>query len=221
MAVMTPTQFATAQPSPEPAEPSVTPTAPPTNVPAAEPTDGPAEETATPVISAPESWLTYVNDVYGYEFRYPEGAMITEAPKDAFTVPAEEADEGVTIDEAYAKWTGKICVKLEYEFVYIIISAPANEGFGYVTCGRTGMAYEGPDREDSLVIDGKPLIAKGFEEQGPGDTLNFHDETLVVVLDDGTRIEYGSTPSVTATYDDYLKLKPELLTIVQSYHTTA
>jgi len=163
-------------------------------------------------------WLTYTNDVYGYEFRYPSGAEVAETPIGGFRLPAEEYEAGVTFEDAYDLHTGKVCVTVSYEFGYINISAPPNEGFRYVICGRTGRAYEGPDREDSLLIDGTTYTAGGFEEQGPGETLNYHNETLILTLDDGTRIEYGAGPSETATFEDYLLIRDDLLRIVQSYH---
>jgi len=42
----------------------------------------------------------------------------------------------------------------------------------------------------------------------------------VVVLLDGTRIEYGAAPHETATFEDYLKTTKEvLLQILASYQT--
>lgn len=162
-------------------------------------------------------WLTYTNDVYMYEFRYPPGAEITEAPLEAFGLPTEEFEAGVTFEDVYDLYTGKICVTVSYELGYVNISAPPNEGFRYVICGRTSRAYEGPDREEALLIDGGTYTASGFEEQGPGETLNYHNETLALTLEDGTRIEYGAAPSDTATFEDYLLIRDDLLKMVQSY----
>lgn len=173
------------------------------------------------VVPSPEDeyagWLTYTNDVYGYEFRYPPGAEITEAPLEAFALPTEEFEAGVTFEEVYDLYTGKICVTVSHELGYVNISSPPNEGFRYVICGRTGRAYEGPDREETLLIDGGTYTARGFEEQGPGETLDYHNETLVVSLGDGTRIEYGAGPSEDAAFEDYLLIRHDLLRIVQSY----
>ena len=58
----------------------------------------------------------------------------------------------------------------------------------------------------------------GYEEIGPGETLAYHNETLVVTLADGTRIEYGAAPDGAATYEDYLETTRDvLLRIVSSY----
>jgi len=164
----------------------------PTATAMAEPT---AQPSATSAADGYEGWLTYTNDTYRYEFRYPQGATVSQSD------------------------AGNICVGVKYELGYVYISAPANAGFSQTQCGRTGMGYEGVEKEEALVIDGKSYTAKGFEEKGPGETLNFHDETLVVTLDDGTRIEYGARPDEAATFADYLEFKPQLLKIVQSYRS--
>ena len=179
----------------------------------AEPTVGPSPEGEDEYAG----WLTYTNDVYGYEFRYPPGAEITEATQGHFSLPTEEFEAGVTFEEVYDRYTGKVCVTVRYELGYINISAPPNESFRYVICGRTSRAYEGPDREETLLIDGGTYTAGGFEEQGPGETLNYHNEMLVVYLEDGTMIGYGAGSSDTATFEDYLLIRDVLLTIVQSY----
>lgn len=162
-------------------------------------------------------WLTYTNDIYSYQFKYPPEASIEEVTKEAFSLSPDEVAAGITFEEKFAEYTGKICLTIAYDLGYIQISAPENEGFAHVICGRTGRAYEGPDRSENLTIDGNAYTAEGFEEQGPGETLNFHNETLVVTLDDGTRIEYGSRPDETATFADYQAMRSQLLQIVESY----
>lgn len=205
-----PSSTATAEASPTAGElPTPEPTA------AAEPT--PTVEPTPEVVDEHPGWLTYTNDIYGYEFRYPPGATVAEAEEVAFSISPDEAADGVTIHDVYETYTGKICVQVDYDLGYVTISAPANEGFRYVICGRTGRAYEGPDREETLIIDGTTYTAQGFEEQGPGDTLPFHNEMLTVQLADGTRIEYGPKPVETATFADYLAMRDDLLGIAQSY----
>jgi len=176
-----------------------------------------AQPSATSEADEYEGWLTYKNDKYQYEFRYPDGATVSQAGVEAFGLSEEEWKEGVTPEEKFEKYTGDICVGITYELGYAYISAPVNAGFAHAQCGRTGMGYEGVEKEEALVIDGKSYTAKGFEEKGPGETLNFHNETLVVTLDDGTRIEYGARPDEAATFADYLEFRLELLKIVQSY----
>jgi len=176
--------------------------------------------TLTPTLAAVdeyEGWLTYTNDVYNYQFKYPSGANIEEVPQDAFSLSPDEVSAGVTFEEKYDEYTGKICILLHYQLGYLQISVPVNSDFAHVICGRTGRAYEGPDKSDALMIDGKSYTSAGFEEQGPGETLDFHNETLVVTLDDGTRIEYGSRPDSSATYADYLSIRDDIIKIVESF----
>ena len=185
----------------------------------------PISPTPTPPLPTPTpdpyaNWLVYKNEVYNYEFRYPPQAVISEVDKDAFGLSPEEAEAGITFEDKYNKYTGKICITVSYKLGYVQISAPVNKNFAHVLCGRTGRAYEGPEREEELVIEGKKYKAKGFEEKGPGETLNFHNETLVVVLDDGTRIEYGSKPDSSATFADYQSMRKEIVKIVESFKKT-
>ena len=185
------------------------------------PTPTPPLLTPTPTADPYSGWLTYINDVYNYEFRHPREASIGEVEEAAFGLSPEEVSAGVTFEEKYQKYTGKICLTISYKLGYVQISAPPNKGFAHVLCGRTGRAYEGVERSEELTIDGKRYTAKGFEEKGPGETLNFHNETLVVVLDEGTRIEYGSIPDESSTFADYQQIRGEIIKIVESYRTTS
>jgi len=162
-------------------------------------------------------WLIYTNDVYGYQFKYPARATIEEAPQEAFSLSPEEVSAGMSFEEKYARYTGKICLTINYNLGYVQISAPVNSGFAHVICGRTGRAYEGPARSETLTVDSRTYTASGFEERGPGETLNFHNETLMITLDDGTRIEYGSRPDETATFVDYQRMREDLIKILESY----
>jgi len=100
---------------------------------------------------------------------------------------------------------------------YINISAPENKDFAHVICGRTGVAYPTTSKSETLTIDGKKYTAKGYEEKGPGETLNYHNETLAVTLDNETRMEYGAAPDETKTFTDYLTIRKDLLKIVESF----
>lgn len=172
---------------------------------------------ATPTPDKYKGWLTYTNEVYSYEFRYPKEAAIEEAKEEDFGLSPEEYEAGMTFADKYKKYTSKICVYLTYKFGYINISAPPNKGHAHAICGRTGRAYEGPEKSEDLTIDGEKYTAEGFEEKGPGETLSFHNETLWVLLDDETTIEYGALPDETKTFADYLAMREEILKIVESY----
>jgi hypothetical protein len=212
----------TAMPSPAvtvAATPEPTPTPEATRTPETIPTPEPtSEESPTPEMEiAYEGWLTYTNDVYKYEFKYPTGATVAEAEQRAFGIPREESEQGVTHQDVYERYTGKICVHVDYQLGWVSISAPVNTGFRYVNCGRTGIVGPGRTREETLLIDGKTYSAWGWEQQGLEETLPFHNEFLVVNLDDGTQIEYGAALVETATFEDYLLIRDDLLKIVQSY----
>jgi hypothetical protein len=212
----------TAMPSPAvtvAATPEPTPTPEATRTPETIPTPEPtSEESPTPETEiAYEGWLTYTNDVYKYEFKYPTGATVAEAEQREFKVPREEWEQGVTHQDVYERYTGKICVHVDYQLGWVTISAPVNTGFRYVNCGRTGIVNPGRAREETLLIDGKTYSAWGWEQQGLGETLPFHNEFLVVGLDNRTQIEYGAKPVETATFEDYLLIRDDLVRIVQSY----
>jgi putative hemolysin len=188
----------------------------PTPVPTPIPTEATVEE--TDVVN--DGWLVYVNDVYGYQFSYPPSATITEQGVMGF--PTDELPEGMSVDDYIAQlqetYTDKLCVSVCYELGCVNISAPPNLGGKYTHCGRTGAAYELTDKSETIVIGGQSYTATGFEEIGPGETLNYHNETLWLRLADGTVIEYGAAPNETATYEDYLQTTRDvLLQIVTSY----
>ncbi len=163
------------------------------------------------------NWQAYVNQMYQYKFFYPKEAIVSQADKAAFGLSQENKQKGLTIDQLFSDYTGLICLKITDKLGYIFISASANKNFGLVTCGRTGAGYQIKDKQEQVAINDKKFTATGFEEVGPGQTLNFHNETLVVNLDDGTRIEYGALPDDQATFSDYQKIKPELLKILKTY----
>ncbi|MBD3360490.1 hypothetical protein GF366_01675 [Candidatus Peregrinibacteria bacterium] len=164
-------------------------------------------------------WNTYTNEAYNYTIQYPAGAEISEAEKSDFGLSQEMKEEGFTIDKLYQTYTGELCVTIGYDLGYVMISAPPNNEEFIVRCGRSGIAYETEEKEETLTIDGKTYTATGFEELGPGDTLDSHNETMIVQLDDGTRIEYGSKSSNTATFDDYLEIRNTIVSIVESFES--
>lgn len=201
---------------PKEVERGLSPTATPVLTPV--PTISPATPaTPAPTADPYHSWLIYTNDVYEYQFHYPPGATINEVDQSAFSLSPDEVSAGVTFEDKFREYTGKVCITITHNLSYVQISAPPNEGFAHVICGRTGRAYEGPDRSEALTIDGRSYTATGFEEQGPGETFDYHNETLVVTLTDGTRIEYGSRPDETTTFADYQAMREEIIRIVESY----
>ncbi len=218
-----PTAAPTAAPT---SQPTVAPTVVPTDAPTAAPTTQPTvEPTAAPTINsvAPEGWTLYLNDVFGYRFYYPVGAAIQETGVMGF--PADERPAGETADEYIAElqnmYSDTLCVSVGYGLGYVNFSASANAGSRYVLCGRTGVGMGTMiTRTEVVVIDGVSFTATGFEFFGPEspcDVLSCHNETMVLNLPDGTRIEYGALP-LEGTYTDYLATtRPVLFQIVGTF----
>jgi hypothetical protein len=170
-----------------------------------------------------EGWSTYINEDYGYQFRYPEEADILETGVMGF--PTEELPEGMSIDDYIAQleeqYGERLCVSLNFSYGYIHFSPPENESFKYALCGRTGVgAGELVDKSEDVYVAGGFYPAEGFEFIGNDETFPEHDETLVIRLPDGTRIEYGSLPLQEADYQEYLsEVKLVLLQILSTYET--
>ncbi len=204
-----------ATPIPPPTEAPTLMPAPPTVAPTPLPTTGP---------SAPAGWLLYTNPLFGYRFYYPPGATITEAGVESF--PTDELPAGKTpseyIAELQAMYGNTLCVGVQYGAGYVNVSASANQGFRYAICGRTGVgAGTMTERSDTLLIAGSTYTATGYEfmgEETPCDLLHCHNETMVLQLPDGTRIEYGAAPVEGVAYTDYLATtRPVLVQIVSTF----
>jgi hypothetical protein len=173
-------------------------------------------------------WITYTNQRYGYRFQYPPTADIEEIgpqgyPTDENGIPIGGLPEGVTLDTYFDYLTktygNNLCVGIKYSLGYIYISAAENAEVRYATCGRTGVGVaEIIPKEEQIEVAGMTLTAKGMEVKGEGESLDGHNETMIVTLPDGTRIEYGATPRMDATYEDYLmKTRDVLLQILETF----
>ncbi|MBN2005131.1 MAG: hypothetical protein JXA21_17360 [Anaerolineae bacterium] len=184
--------------------------------------------TAAPEINpvAPEGWNLYVNDVFGYQFYYPADATIKEEGVTSF--PADELPTGKTADEYLTElqkmYSNKLCVSVSYGLGYVNFSAPANTGFRYTQCGRTGMgAGSMTDKTETIVIGETTLTTTGFEfigTESPCDLLSCHNEMMALHFPDGIRIEYGAAP-LNGAYADYVATtRPVLLQIVSTFAPT-
>jgi hypothetical protein len=189
-----------------------------------------AEPWSTPVppptATAPpdDGMVSYINVDYGYQLRVPPTAEVTAIGVQSF--PNAELPAGMTPGEYMVQLSQQypegLCVQIIYRAGYIYISVPANREYRYATCGRTGVgAGEMMAKSEELAVAGAPQTAKGFEYIAPGGVgsgLAGHNETMVLNLADGTRIEYGARPDAATTFEDYrAEIRPVLLQIVGSY----
>jgi len=191
--------------------------------------DSIAEIPPAPDWDSPENgWLTYTNDRYGYQISYPPEASLEEMgihgyQTDENGMPVGGLPDGVTLETYFEyleeTYGNNLCIQITYALGYLTISVPENEGFRYATCGRTGVGVATiTEIEQQVVVDGQTLTATGMDVQAGGETLDQHNETLYLLLPDGTRIEFGSRPVADATYQDYLmKGKPMLIQILETY----
>jgi hypothetical protein len=120
------------------------------------------------------------------------------------------------LEEVFGK---DICVYIQTPLAYLSISAPTNQGFRYANCGRTGVGVsELIEKTEEVNMLGRTYTASGFEFKGVDDNADMHDETLVLTLDDGTRIEYGSRPVDEAGFVDYeMKGRPIIFQILETF----
>jgi hypothetical protein len=180
--------------------------------------------TATPTEDPYAGWLTYVSAMYGYQISYPPNASISFAGVSGFDpneVPAG-MDPGDYLTQLQQTYGDELCVTIMYSLGYISISPPENEDFHYALCGRTGVGVGTMvDKTENVLIGNQSYTAEGFEWLGGGETLDLHNETMVLHLPDGTRIEYSSTADSSATFQDYLtNTRPTLLQILGTFAFT-
>ncbi|MFC1598892.1 hypothetical protein ACFL2U_02725 [Patescibacteria group bacterium] len=147
-------------------------------------------------IDKTKDWLTYKNSKYGYEIKYPVDTKL---------------------DTSNVK-----CVSLQYVdnnkiLGYVLIGSPdVFDDGGY--CGRTGYGYDIISVSQDITIGGTKYTFNGYQEKGPGETLQFHNETFILYLPDNTRIEFSSSSDDTTTFDYYNKnVKPVLIKMLESF----
>lgn len=179
------------------------------------------EETSIETTVNEIGWLTFTNDSYGYQINYPPDAQvewsgITGYPTDEMP---QGMDPGQYMEQLEQQYGEQLCVTIIYSLGYIHILPDWENSVKYNVCGRTGVgAGEMLDKSEVLTIDGETYTVDGFEWLGGGENLSMHNETMVVILNNGTRIEYGARPVEDASFEDYLlNTRPTLLTMVQSF----
>jgi hypothetical protein len=163
-------------------------------------------------------WQFYQDPGGKYTFRFPPTADIIVHGIEGF--PTDELPDGMTPDEYMiqlrTQYPDPLCVEVLYALGYFTINSPENLERQYAPCGRTGVgAGETLAKDETITIAGSEHTAQGFEFLGGGDSLDLHNETLHITLDNGLRIEYGALPRIDATWQDYLmKGKPLILEIL-------
>jgi hypothetical protein len=163
----------------------------------------------------------FTNEVYGYQFIYPMTASISQIGPQGYN-PFEMPDD-LTEEEYLAQlqefFSDKLCVRIEYELGYILISAPPNQDFGYTICGITGLGVgEVIEKTEEIMVGETSYLFNGFEFISEEEPAGTHLEMLQYELDDGTRIEFGSSGNTDVSFEDYLESTREtLLDILASF----
>lgn len=183
------------------------------------------------------NWKTYTNSLYGYSINYPPEANIIETKKEDVVILTDKAGKPIhpeiknfdlstdldkAIETIFAKYTGKVCIKIEYKLGYVFISAKDNNQNKIVTCSEFGLRKNLKINQESVTVGSKTLTASGvLIDDARGNNIYYQKEFFHIELDDGNGIEYGTLSgrdkNTQYTFEDYLKIKKELLQIVQSY----
>jgi hypothetical protein len=177
------------------------------------------------------NWPVFINDRYNYQLRYPIDATISLHGPDGF--PSDELPDGMTaeqyMDQLRKTYTDHLCVEIKYSLGVIYISAPPNMGVFYTPCGPTGVGSgEVINMIENVYVGDQLYQANGMEvllevSDGAGgtmrgETLDMHSEMFYIIMEDDTRIFFGSKPTHDATYEDYLmKTRETLLRILTTY----
>ncbi len=183
------------------------------------------QPTQESIIDPTADYQVYVNNRYGYQFKYPadRATLSFYGPTD---FPPEDLPEGMTsqeyLESLLKEYTDQICIKLEYSLGFIYFSAEPNNSENFlVDCGNTE-TFDGNKTplERIITIGLESYLARGYEYIGEGETLDQHNEMLWIDLDDGTRIAYGGTSRTDANYVDYtMKTQIILERIISTYAT--
>jgi len=171
-------------------------------------------------------WPVFISDRYNYQVKYPQNATLSLFGPARFS--SDDVPLGMTeeqyLDQLMKEHTDQLCVQIEYGLGFIYISAPPNNTDDFmVHCGIPAWgAGDTIEKTENIYIGEVLYLANGYEFFGnqptTGETLDLHNEILWVYLEDGTRIAYGATPRIDATYEDYLvKGKNMLLQILATY----
>ena len=215
---LTPSAPPTLAPEPtSPPEPALLPS--PT--PAIEPTAlEPPTASPVPAPTTPAGWLTYRNEMLGYEFDSPPEAEViavgvTGYPTDELPPGLEPGQYIPTLEATYPE---ALCAGIELGTAYLYVGAPDDLGGKYSTpCGISGVGvYELRPTEELILIGGESTTATG--DQGysqPDGTFLF--EFLFARLRE-FRFNYGGGwQGAGVTHDVYPTDKAVLQQVLASW----
>lgn len=181
------------------------------------------QPTLVSAIDPTVDYQVYINNRYGYQFKYPadRATLSFYGPTD---FPPEDLPTGMTsqeyLDALQKQYTDQLCIQIEYSLGYIYISAaPNNTDEFMVDCGNSE-SFEGEKEplERTVSIGSEMYLAQGYEYFGTAETLDQHNEMLWIDLEDGTRIAYGGLSRTDANYIDYtMKTQIILERIIGTY----
>lgn len=209
----------TLTPAPPTSEPKPTPLPPPTQLPVSTPADTSTPE-PTPTPTAPPGWLSYRNDMLGYEFDYPPQARLIEAgvtgyPTDELPTGVEPGQYMATLE---ATFPDALCVGIQFGTAYLYVAPPEARGGKYSTpCGVSGVGnFELRPFEEPVVIGRETLTATG--DRGYSLSVGLFLFEILNAYARGFRFNYGgdwNQPSVTL--DDYLVDKAVIEQVLASW----
>jgi hypothetical protein len=204
---------------------AVLPTAePPTIAPVAGPTSIvpiPPAHVVSPQVTPVDGWMTYHNDYLGYAFDYPPEASIQETGVTGYPTELLPAgmEPGEYIALLEATLPNNLCVGVNLPTAWFVVAASSQAGGDFAgPCGVSGIgAYDIKNSTETVSVAGQQVEANLTEvfEVGTSQKLN---EFAFILLEDGTRIQYGSAFSQAGlTLDDYQAEKETILRILASF----
>jgi hypothetical protein len=168
----------------------------------------------------PPGWLTYHNEMLGYEFDYPPEAALHEERVTGY--PTEELPAGLEpgqyIATLEATYTEGLCVSLLYGMAYVYIGAPDDLGGRYSTpCGISGIGvYDLVPVEETLAIGGDSVTATGNQIFTVEDHTFVYEFFFTSLAD--FRFNYGGDwTRAGSTYDAYLADKAVILQVLETW----
>jgi hypothetical protein len=204
--------------------PAPAPTSPPEPTPQPPPVVSTPVDTPTPppppTSTAPPGWLTYRNEMLGYEFDYPAQAQliavgVTGYPTDELPAGVEPGQYIATLEASYPE---ALCAGIEFGTAYLYVGAPESLGGKYSTpCGISGVgASELRSFEEPVVIGGETVTASG--DRGYSLTVGTFLFEILFVGWREFRFNYGGDwDSPGVTLEDYLVDKAVIEQVLASW----